>query len=232
MSVHINAEKGDIADTVLLPGDPLRAKYIAESYLEKPVSYNNVRGMLGFTGFYKGKKVSVQGSGMGMPSLSIYVNELISQYGVKQIIRVGSCGAIQKQIKLNDIILAMSTSSNSNINKLRFPGLSYAPTADFELLRDAYKTAKRLKIECSVGQILSSDIFYDDDKSIYNLWAKYGVLAVEMESAELYTLAAKFGIKALTILTVSDNIVTEEYLSAKERQETFHAMMQLALEIA
>ncbi len=230
MSIHIEAKEGEIANSVLLPGDPLRAKFIAETFLEKAEPYNGIRGMLGFTGEYRGKRVSVQGSGMGMPSLSIYVNELINDYNVKNIIRVGSCGSIKKEIKIRDIILAMSSSSSSNINKLRFPGFSYAPTANYELLSKAHKCALELKIECKIGQILSSDLFYTDNTESWKKWAQFGILAVEMETAELYTLASKFGINALTILTVSDNIVTKETTGHRERERTFKDMMKIALE--
>ncbi len=232
MTVHIGAEKGEIAETVLIPGDPLRAKYIAENFLEDVECYNEVRGMYGYTGFYKGKKVSTQGSGMGMPSLSIYANELIQEYGVKKLIRVGSCGSLQKKAKLRDIILAMSASTNSKMNEIRFSGLDYAPTADFDLLRKAYKEALELDINPLVGNILSCDDFYSDDEQWFEVWQEYGTLAVEMESAELYTLAAKFDVQALSILTVSDSIVSGKQTSSADREKTFTDMMKIALEIA
>lgn len=232
MSIHLAAKPGDVAETVLLPGDPLRAKGIAESMLENAVCYNEVRGMYGFTGYYKGKRVSVQGTGMGMPSHSIYVNELITSYGAKNLIRIGTCGAMQPEIKLRDVILAMSSCSNSNLNRMRFKGMDYAPTAGFELFRRALETAERLGVPVKAGTILSSDLFYDDDPEAWKLWASYGVLAVEMETAELYTVAAKHGVNALSILTVSDSLVSHELTSSEERQRAFTKMVEIALEIA
>lgn len=232
MSIHLAAKPGDVAETVLLPGDPLRAKGIAESMLENAVCYNEVRGMYGFTGYYKGKRVSVQGTGMGMPSHSIYVNELITSYGAKNLIRIGTCGAMQPEIKLRDVILAMSSCSNSNLNRMRFKGMDYAPTAGFELFRRALETAGRLGVPVKAGTILSSDLFYDDDPEAWKLWASYGVLAVEMETAELYTVAAKHGVNALSILTVSDSLVSHELTSSEERQRAFTKMVEIALEIA
>lgn len=232
MSIHIGAKENDIARTVLLPGDPLRAKFIAENFLEDPVCYNEVRGMYGFTGTYKGEKVSVQGTGMGIPSLSIYVNELITQYGVKNLIRVGTCGAMQPDIKIRDVILAMTSSTNSAINKLRFNGMDYAPAASFKLLKRAYDAAMEKGLDIRVGNVLSSDTFYDDDPDSWRLWAKFGVLAVEMETTGLYTLAAKYGVDALTILTVSDSLVTGQVTSSEEREKTFKDMIEIALEVA
>lgn len=228
------AKEGDIAQTVLLPGDPLRAKFIAENFLENAYCYNEVRGMYGYTGTYQGKKVSVQGTGMGMPSHSIYVNELIKEYGAKQVIRIGSCGSIDPNAKLRDIIIAMSASTNSNMNNMRFPNINYAPTASFELLKRAYDSAQNQDIDVVVGSVMSGDFFYDD--SIYNADIKrlneYGILAVEMETAELYTTAAKYGAKALSILTVSDIIPTGEQTSPEDRQNTFTDMMKIALSLA
>lgn len=232
MSIHIGAKQGEIAKTILLPGDPLRAKYIAETYLENVQCYNQVRGMYGFTGYYQGKRVSVQGTGMGLPSLSIYVNELIANYGVENLIRVGSCGGMQPEVKVRDIILAMSASTDSKINELRFQGKDYAPTASFKLLKKAYDIASDRGFPVKVGNILSTDIFYNDDTEAWKLWAKFGVLAVEMESAELYTLAAKYKVNALSILTVSDSLVSGEETTAEEREKTFREMMEIALEIA
>lgn len=232
MSTHIGAKENDIANTVLLPGDPLRAKFIAENFLEDAVCYTEVRGMYGFTGTYKGKRVSVQGTGMGVPSISIYANELIQFYGVKNLIRIGTCGSMQEDIKMRDVILAMSASTDSNINKLRFNGADYAATASFELLKEAYDVAKKKGIEPKVGNVLTSDTFYNDDPDSWKLWAKFGVIAAEMETAGLYTLAAKFNVNALTILTVSDSIVSNEATTAEERQKTFTQMMEIALEIA
>lgn len=232
MSVHIGAKVGDIAETILLPGDPMRAKFIAENFLENAICYNDVRGMYGFTGTYKGKRVSVQGSGMGVPSISIYTNELISSYGVKNLIRIGTCGSMQKDIKVRDIVLAMSSCTDSNINKLRFNGMDYAPTASFKLLMKAYEAAKSKGITPWVGSILTSDTFYHDEPDTWKHWAKFGVMAVEMETTALYTLAAKFGVNALTVLTVSDSLVTGEETTAEERQKTFTDMVEIALQLA
>jgi len=231
MSVHIGAKKGDIADIVLLPGDPLRAKFVAEKFLENPVCYNQVRGMLGYTGTYRNKRVSVQGTGMGMPSHGIYVHELINFYGATRLVRIGSCGAVQETIHLRDVLLAMTASTNSNMNRLRFKGMDYAPAADFELLLKAHEAAKLMGLQVKSGNILSSDTFYDDEPEAWRLWAEYGVLAIEMETSILYTLAAKFKVKALSILTVSDNIPLGTALSAEDRQTSFDDMVKLALEL-
>ena len=231
MSVHIGAEKGQIAETVLLPGDPLRAKYIADTYLENVECYNEVRGMYGFTGTYKGKRVSVQGTGMGVPSISIYVNELISSYDVKNLIRVGSCGAIRKDVNVRDVILAMTSSTDSQINRVAFGSIDFAPCADFELLKTAYDAAKKRNIPVTAGNVFTADQFYNEDSQIEKL-ARYGVLAVEMETTALYTLSAKFGRKALSILTVSDHVITGEETTAEERQTTFNDMILLALDTA
>jgi purine-nucleoside phosphorylase len=230
MSVHINAKQGEIAENILLPGDPLRAKYIAETFLSDVTCYNEVRGMLGFTGTYKGKRVSVQGTGMGIPSISIYVNELIREYGVKNLIRVGSCGAIQKDIKVRDVILAMASCTDSNMNRLNFPGFDYAPCADFELLQKAYQAGKEKDMEIKVGNVLSADVFYRDSLDLVKKLGEHGVLAVEMETTALYTLASKYGVNALSILTVSDHIFTGEETTAAERQTTFNDMIIMALE--
>lgn len=229
MSIHIEAKQGEVADKILLPGDPLRAKFVAENFLENPKCYNNIRGMLGFTGIYKGVKVSVQGTGMGQPSLSIYVNELFKEYGVQRAIRIGTAGALQKDIPLKAVVIAMSASTDSGINTHRFRGCQYAPTADWTLLKNAYDHAEKMKTPALVGSIASSDVFYDD-LDTWKLWAAYGALAVEMEAAELYTLAAKYGRKALAILTISDNMITHEATTAEERQITFKNMMEIALE--
>jgi len=231
MSTHINAPQGAIAPAILLPGDPLRAKFIAENFLENATCYNDVRGMLGFTGTYKGKKVSVQGTGMGQPSLSIYATELFQFYGVKTAIRIGTAGAIHESTKVRDTILVNAACSDSSLMNQRFGSLHFAPSADFGLLLKAHDTAEEMKIRYQVGPCTSSDLFYDENSN-WKLWAKYGVLAIEMETAELYTLAAKFGRKALSILTISDHIVTGEATTAKERQLTFKNMIQVALETA
>lgn len=232
MSIHIGAKEGDIASTVLLPGDPLRAKYIAENFLTDTICYNQVRGMYGYTGTYKGKKISVQGTGMGIPSISIYLNELITSYKAKNLIRIGSCGSMQADIKIRDVVLAMSASTNSHINNIRFNGMDYAPTADFNLLKKAYDIALEKNISVKIGNVLTSDTFYQDDPNSWKHWANYGVLAVEMETAALYTLAAKFKVKALSILTVSDSLVTREETTSEERQKTFSQMVEVALELA
>lgn len=231
MSTHIGAKSGEIAEAVLLPGDPLRAKFIAETYLEKPVCYNEIRGMYGFTGLYKGKKISVQGTGMGQPSLSIYVNELFQFYGVQKAIRVGTAGAVQESTNLRDIVIAMSACTDSALNTHRFEGRHFAPTASFNLVKRAYDAAMARGISPLVGSVTSSDVFYDD-KSTWKLWAEYGILAIEMEAAELYTLAAKFRREALAILTISDHIAKGTATTAEERQTTFRTMMEVALDAA
>ncbi len=234
MSTHINAGPNDIADTVLMPGDPLRAKFVAENFLENATLYNEVRGMYGYTGTYQGRKISVQGSGMGIPSFLIYSTELIKFYNVKKIIRIGTCGAIKKSVKVRDLILGMSANTTSNINKTRFGGYDFAPTADFSLLQAAYQAAvdKGLSDKTHVGPILSTDEFYGHDEWLNERYASYGVLGVEMETAGLYTVAQQYGIKALAILTVSDHIITGEATSANEREQTFTDMMEVALKTA
>lgn len=231
MSVHINAKKGDIADTILLPGDPLRAKYIAETFLEDVTLYNEVRNMFGYTGTYKGKRISVQGTGMGVPSISIYTTELMNEYDVKKLIRVGTCGSIHKDVKVRDVILAQSASTDSNMNSIIFNNMHYAPTADFDLLLKAYNAGIEKGLNLRVGNVFTEDVFYNDHAE-HEKWAQYGVLALEMESSALYTLAAKFGAKALSILTVSDHLLTGEVTTAEERQTTFNDMIVVALEAA
>jgi len=232
MSVHIAAKNGEIADTVLLPGDPKRAKWIAENFLENAVCYTDIRGMLGFTGTYKRKRISVQGTGMGIPSMSIYITELMKDYGVKTLIRVGSAGSYQEDVKIRDIVVALSTSTDSNINNRRFKGASFAPTVNFDLLSKVLKTAEEKNIKIKAGNILTSDEFYNDDPSYFKKWAEFGVLAVEMETAALYTLASKYKAKALSILTISDSLVSPEITSSEEREKTFNEMIELALETA
>lgn len=231
MSTHINAKQGQIVERVLLPGDPLRAKYIAENFLEDVICYNQVRGMLGFTGTYKGKRVSVQGTGMGMPSISIYVNELLQCYGVKKMIRVGTCGSFQKELKLRDVVIASGAATNSNMNTLRFGNMTYVPTADFSLLKGVYDATEAKGIRATVGDVFTSDMFYNDNAvADAKVLTNYGILGVDMETAELYTLAAKFKASALTLLTVSDSLVTGEETTAEERQTTFNDMIQIALD--
>ena len=231
MSIHIGAKPGDIAPSILLPGDPLRAKFIAETLLEDATCFNEVRGMLGFTGTYRGKRVSVMGTGMGIPSHSIYVNELISEFGVKTLIRVGTCGGLQPDLEIGDVVLAIAASSDSHINRLRFSGMDFAPTASFNLLLKAYEAAKAGNVNVRVGNILTSDTFYHDDSESWRVWAAFGVLVVEMETAGLYTLAAKYGVDALSILSVSDNLVSGARATSEQREKTFTQMIELALEI-
>lgn len=231
MSTHINAPDGAIAEAVLLPGDPLRAKFIADNFLENAQCYNEVRGMYGFTGTYKGKRVSVQGTGMGQPSLSIYVNELFQFYGVKVAIRIGTAGTISDKAKLRDMLIVNSACSDSALITQRFGNLHFAPTSDFGLLETANSVAKEHGFPHVVGQCVSSDLFYDDNEN-WKLWKKYGVIGVEMEAAELFTLAAKYDRKALALLTISDDIITGETTSSAERQTTFTNMMKVALETA
>lgn len=232
MSIHIAAKVGDIAETVLLPGDPKRAKWIAENYLENAICYTDIRGMLGFTGTYKGKKISIQGTGMGIPSISIYITELMKDYGVKNLIRVGSAGSYQEDVKVRDVVIAMSTSTDSNINNRRFKEANFSPTVNFELFTKVLKVAEEKNIKIKAGNILTSDEFYNDNKEYYKKWADFGVLAVEMETAGLYTLASKYKAKALSILTISDSLVSPEITTAEEREKTFSEMIELALETA
>jgi purine-nucleoside phosphorylase len=229
MSVHIGAKEHEIAETVLLPGDPLRAKYIAETFLENATLYNEVRNMFGYTGTYKGKRISVQGTGMGVPSISIYINELMSSYNVQTLVRVGTCGAIQKDVKVRDVILAMSSSTDSQMNRLTFGGVDYAPTADFGLLLNAYNAGLEKGLNLKAGNVFTADQFYNDNAELEK-WAQYNILAVEMETTALYTLAAKYGRRALSVLTVSDHILTGEETTAEERQTTFNEMIEVALE--
>ena len=230
---HNNAKLGDIAETVLLPGDPLRAKFIAETFLEDVVQYNTVRGMFGYTGYYKGKRISVQGSGMGIPSIGIYSYELIHFYNVKNLIRVGSAGAINKDLKLHDVVIGMGACTDSNYaSQYNLPG-TFAPIASYELMQKAVEVAKEQGTKVAVGNILSSDVFYSD-AGLDNLakWQKMGVLCVEMEAAALYMNAARAGVNALTILTISDCPLTGEETTSHERQVAFTKMMEIALELA
>jgi purine-nucleoside phosphorylase len=232
MSVHIGAKPGDIADTVLISGDPLRAKHAAHTLLEDVTCYNEVRGMLGFTGKYKGKRVSIQGTGMGIPSTSIYVNELIDEYKVKSIIRVGTCGAIRKDINLGRVIIAISASTDSSTNRIHFNGMDYAATADFGLLTSAFAIATAMKMDPLAGTVFSTDTFYSHDKKRWDVWAEHGVIGVEMETSILYTIAARRNVKALSLLTVSDNIITEQFSSSMDREVKYMDMMKIALEIS
>ncbi|MDD2968219.1 MAG: purine-nucleoside phosphorylase [Lachnospiraceae bacterium] len=229
---HNNAKPGEIAKTVLMPGDPLRAKYIAENFLENPVCFNTVRNMLGYTGTFQGREISVMGGGMGMPSIGIYSYELYHFYGVESIIRIGSAGGMGDDLKVRDILIAMGASTNSNFAaQYKLPG-TFAPIADYELLARAVEIAKQKEIKVVVGNVLSSDTFYSDDMDAAAQWKKMNVLAIEMEAAALYMNAARAGKKALCILTISDHIFTGEALSAQDRQDTFTDMMKIALELA
>lgn len=228
---HIGAREGEIADRVIMAGDPLRAKFMAERFLENPVQYNAVRGMLGFTGTYKGKRVSVQGHGMGMPSIGIYSYELFNFYGVKRIIRTGSAGSINAGVKMGDVVIGMGSCTDSNYaSQYGLPG-TFAPIADFGLVRAAVEKAEELGVHYKVGNILASDFFYGDDADSWKQWQKMGVLAVEMEAAALYMNAARCGGEALCICTISDSLVTGEACSAEERQTSFTNMMDIAFGI-
>ena len=229
---HNGAEKGDIAKTVLMPGDPLRAKYIADTYLKDVKCFNTVRNMFGYTGTYEGKEVSVMGGGMGMPSIGIYSFELYHFYDVDQIIRIGSAGGISDKVKVRDLVIGMGASTNSNFaSQYKLPG-TFAPIADFGLLRKAVEIAEEKNIPVAVGNILSSDTFYTDDETENDRWKKMQILCVEMEAAALYMNAARAGKKALCMLTISDHLYTGEALSAEERQTSFHEMMEVALKLA
>lgn len=231
MSIHIGAKPGEIAERVLFPGDPLRAKWIAETFLSDATCYSEVRGMYGFTGRYRGVDVSVQGSGMGLPSSSIYAHELFAEYGVRTLVRVGSAGAIADRLRLRDVVAAIGASTDSAMNRQRFDGLvDYAPVADFALLRQAVDAAGALGITMHVGPIASVDTFYTDRPDLYRKLAEYGVLAVEMEAAGLYTLAARFSARALTITTISDHIGRGERTTAEERERSFGDMVRIALD--
>jgi purine-nucleoside phosphorylase len=231
MSTHIGAQPGEIAERVLLPGDPLRAKWIAENFLDDAACYSTVRNMFGFTGTYQGVRVSVQGTGMGMPSASIYTHELAAEYGVRTLIRVGSCGALSTDLALRDVIAASGASTDSAMNRQRFDGLvDYAPVADFGLLRTAVDAAQARGVAMTVGPIMAADGFYTDRPDLYDKLANYGVLAVEMESAAIYTIAARHRARALTILTVSDHIRTGAKLDSADREQSFTQMAQIALD--
>jgi purine-nucleoside phosphorylase len=229
---HINAERGDFAETVLMPGDPLRAQYIAESYLDDARRVTDVRNAWGFTGRYKDKEISVMASGMGIPSASIYGTELITEFGVQRIIRVGSCGNVNPSVKLRDIVIAMGACTDSGVNRMRFGGYDFAAIADFSLLRNAVKVAEEKAVRFHVGNVFSGDLFYTPDTDMFDVMEKFNVLGVEMEAAGLYGLAAELGAKALAICTVSDDIRTGDALTSAERQTTFDEMIDVALETA
>ena len=232
MTIHIGAKKQDIADTILMPGDPLRAKWAANKFLSNVIEVNAVRGMLGFTGLWKKNKVTIHGSGMGMPSLSIYVNELIKNYNAKTLIRIGSAGGMQKQVNLRDIVIAMTATSISTPSSTIFKELNFAPCADFGLLQNAAMFAETKKRKTHVGGIYSSDTFYDERSDFNKELIRHGILAVEMETAELYNLALRYKRRALSILTISDHLSTGKALSSKDRESSFSDMVEIALESA
>tara|TARA_R110002124_G_scaffold4531_2_gene27457 strand:- start:23 stop:727 length:705 start_codon:yes stop_codon:yes gene_type:complete len=232
MTPHIRAGRGQIAETVLMPGDPLRAKWAAETFLDGPELVNDVRGMLGFTGMWRGNRVTIHGSGMGMPSLSIYANELITKYGARTLIRIGSAGAMQPSVKIRDVVLAQTASSLSTPSRGILRDINFAPCADFGLLMAAYAAAQTKANDVHVGGIYSSDVFYDERPDLNEQMTRHGILAVEMEAAELYTLAARHGCRALAVLTVSDHLLTQEALPASDRQSSFGDMVEIALEAA
>lgn len=232
MTIHIGAQPEDIADIVLMPGDPYRAKWAAETFLDAPKLVNEVRGMLGFTGTYKGAPVTIHGSGMGMPSLSIYANELIRDYGAKTLIRIGSCGGMQPHVKLRDIIIAMTASSLSTPSSGLFKELNFAPCADYDLLSAAVAEAQGKDVGLHVGGIYSSDVFYDERPDLNEQMVRHGILGVEMEAAELYNLAARNGVRALAVLTVSDHLQTGEALPSDQREKSFGDMVEIALNAA
>jgi purine-nucleoside phosphorylase len=232
MSIHIGAKPGDIAETVLLPGDPRRAKWAAETFLKDARPVNEVRGMLGFTGTWNGHPVTIHGTGMGMPSLSIYVNELITDYGAKTLIRIGSCGAMQEAVKVRDVVLAMTASTLSTPSRGIFRELNFAPSADWSLLSAAAAAASGKSVGVHVGGIYSSDVFYDERPDLTAEMTRHGILAVEMEAAELYTLAARHGRRALAVLTVSDHLITHEALPSEDRERSFGDMVEIALTAA
>jgi len=232
MTPHIGAKPGDIAETVLMPGDPRRARWAAETFLDDPVCVNEVRGMLGFTGTWKGNRVTIHGSGMGMPSLSIYANELIREYGARTLIRIGSAGAMLERVKIRDIVIAMTASTIATPSRGFFREMQFAPCADYGLLENAVAAARAKGTTTHVGGIYSSDVFYDERPDLTEMLARHGTLCVEMEAAELYTVAARLGARALAILTISDHLITHEALPAEDRERSFGDMVEIALNAA
>jgi purine-nucleoside phosphorylase len=232
MTIHIGAEPGQIAETVLMPGDPLRAQWAAETFLEDAVRVNNTRGMMGFTGTWDGNPVTIQGSGMGMPSLSIYANELIKDFGAKTLIRIGSAGGMQSSVAVRDVVLAMTATTISTPSSAMFKELNFAPCADWSLLSAAAKAAEQKNVTTHVGGIYSSDVFYDERPDLNEQMMRHGVLCVEMEAAELYNVAARYGCRALAVLTISDHLLTGEALPADQRQSSFGDMVEIALQAA
>ena len=231
-SIHINAEDGAIAETVLMPGDPLRAKYVAEKFLDKAELVTDVRNILGYTGEYQGSRVSVMASGMGIPSASIYSTELIKEYGVREIIRIGSCGAVSDDVQLRDVVIGMGACTDSNVNRIRFGGYDYAAIADFGLLERTVAAAWALGVEAKVGNLFSADLFYSPDTAMFDVMAKYNILGLEMEAAGLYGAAVEYGAKALAICTVTDHLVSGEALSSEDRQLSLDEMISIALNVS
>ena len=232
MTIHIGAKPGEIAETVLMPGDPYRARWAAETFLESPKLINEVRGMLGYTGTWNGHPVTIHGSGMGMPSLSIYANELIRDYGAKTLIRIGSCGGMQEKVQVRDVIIAMTASALSTPSSGIFKELNFAPCADWSLLRTAVNAAEAKGVPTHVGGIYSADVFYDERPDLNEQMTRHGILGVEMEAAELYNLAARYGVRALAVLTVSDHLLTGAALPSADRERSFGDMVEIALEAA
>ncbi|WP_439239699.1 purine-nucleoside phosphorylase [Lonepinella sp. BR2919] len=230
MTPHINAPEGAFADVVLMPGDPLRAKFIAEKFLDNVQEVTNVRNMLGYTGTYKGRRISVMGHGMGIPSCSIYSKELITEYGVKKIIRVGSCGAVRQDVKVRDVVIGIGACTDSKVNRIRFRDNDFAAIADFDMAQAAVQAAKNKGVKVRTGNLFSADLFYSPDVAMFDVMEKYGILGVEMEAAGIYAVAAEYGAKALCICTVSDHIRTGEQTSSEERQLTFNEMIEIALD--
>lgn len=231
-SIHLEAEVGEIAETVLLPGDPLRAKFVAENYLTDVKCYNKVRNMFGFTGLYRGQRVSIQGTGMGMGSAGIYIHELINTYKCQNLIRVGTCGSIQESLDLGQVLLVTAASGDADANTLLFGNQHFAPTASFPLLLKAHEMAKTLGIKVHPGTVFSTNTFYDFVPNRWDVWKAHGILGIDMETEILYTMAARFGVKALSLLTVSDNILTGSASSQEEREKTYNDMMEIALGMA
>lgn len=231
-SIHINAQKGDFAETVLMPGDPLRAQYISEKYLDNSKQVNNVRNMFAYTGDYNGTQVSVMGHGMGIPSVSIYASELINEYGVKNIIRAGSCGAINKDVQLRDIVIGMGACTDSSVNRMRFKSYDFAAIADYFLLENIVNAARQRQTAVQIGNLFSADLFYTPQPEMFDIMEKYNILGVEMEAAGLYGLAAEFGARAVTICTVADHIRSGAALTSEERKNTFDDMIEIALDAA
>lgn len=230
MTPHINANPGAFADTCFLPGDPLRAKYIAENFLKGAGQVNDVRGMLGYTGEYKGQHISVMGSGMGIPSASIYYKELITEYGVKNLIRIGSCGAVSQDVNLRDIVIGMGACTDSKVNRLRFMDHDFSAIADYGLLENAVNAARAKNLPVKVGNLFSCDLFYNPQVEMFDIMEKYGILGVEMEAAGLYGVCAEFGAKGLAICTTSDHIRRGEKMSTEDRQSSLNEMIEIALE--